>query len=209
MPGDFDELNTIQKQRSVPYKEYFGEMDGLTDEQIQERIEMAERMENEVMLFLFALISVMLQFNAVNKGFIEEQVKGRYVAVAKRYTGIDGYLNDYIQNFSQEIVRATFDNIEDKYFLSADRATYVAENEAQAVFNYKEFEEAIKSGKTMKEWVDIRDSKERKTHREVGRTRIPIDEYFVVGNSLMRYAKDTRFAEPKEYVNCRCTTKYF
>lgn len=58
--------------------------------------------------------------------------------------------------------------------------------------------------------MDIRDKKERETHLRVGRTIKPIEEPFVVGESLMQYPKDTSLgADSSEIVNCRCTIRYF
>ncbi len=123
---------------------------------------------------------------------------------------IDKYLDDYIADFAIETVGATIKHIDEPFYLSNDRGILISENEANGIFNYGEFSEAVKAGKKRKQWVDVRDGKERETHREVGGTVIPIEDTFVVGNSLMRFAKDSSMgAELKEIANCRCTTKYF
>ena len=59
---DLEELNTLSedKQLSIDYETYFGEMD-LTEEQKEQRISLAKRIEDD-MLFFFALISVLRQF---------------------------------------------------------------------------------------------------------------------------------------------------
>jgi hypothetical protein len=87
---------------------------------------------------------------------------------------------------------------------------YNAENEANSVKNYTDYRKAIEKGKTKKKWIDMRDKRERKTHLEVGGTVIPINEPFVVGNSLMMFPKDDSLgAADKEIINCRCSVKYF
>lgn len=209
MAREFDELNAPTPYiRSEPFDIYFGDMD-LTEEEKEKRIEVAEKLD-ELMLFLFALIALMTENNAIDKNYIALQINNRYMEILQGYMGVDKYIEDYINQFSNTFIKTTFDGIDDSWYLSADRARFVAENESETVWNYDEYQQAIKSGKTRKQWVDIRDNKERKTHRKVGGTVIPIEDTFVVGDSLMRFPKDTYYgAEAKEIVNCRCTIKYF
>jgi hypothetical protein len=88
---------------------------------------------------------------------------------------------------------------------------YIAENEANTSYAYIEYIQAIKQGKTRKQWLDIKDNKERKTHLRVGSEVKPIREPFKVGDSLMLFPKDkkTYSADDKEVVNCRCSIRYF
>lgn len=209
MARKIDELNVpMPYSRSEPFETYFGDMD-LTEEEKEKRIEVAENLD-DLMLFLFALISLMRESNAIDKDYIDLQINNRYTEILQSYMGIDEYLEDYIRQFSNTFIQTTFDSIYDEWYLSADRSRFIAENESETTWNYDEYRQAIQSGKTRKQWVDIRDKKERETHREVGGTVIPIEETFVVGNSLMRYPKDGLYgAEAKEIVNCRCQISYY
>lgn len=209
MAREIDELNIpMPYSRSEPFEQYFGDMD-LTDEEKEKRIEVAGDLD-DLMLFIFALISLMRESNAIDKDYISLQINNRYMAILQGYMGIDKYLEDYIRQFSNTFIQTTFDSIDDSWYLSADRARFIAENESETTWNYDEYRQAIENSKTRKQWVDIMDKRERKTHREVGGTVVPIEDVFVVGNSLMRYPKDTLYgAEAKEIINCRCTIKYF
>ena len=143
------------------------------------------------------------------KSMVENLTKDR-VMTDSYVQEINSYLEEYSKEFADDVVRSTLDNIDDEYYMSNDRAMFAAENEANTVLNYLEFKEAVANGKTRKRWVDIRDSRERKTHRQVGGTVIGIEEAFMVGNSLMMFPKDTSMgAEAKEIIGCRCTIKYF
>lgn len=206
----FDELSDISEEnmRSIPYDEYFDEMD-LTEDEKKKRKQFSREFE-DVMLFIFALFSVMRQYDYINKQYIIGQLQSRYSEIVLKYMEIDKYLDDYISDFAIETVETTIKYIDDPFYLSNDRCILISENEANGIFNYGEFSEAIKAGKTRKQWVDIRDKKERETHKEVGGTVIPIEDTFIVGNSLMLFPKDTSLgAEMKELANCRCTIKYF
>lgn len=206
----FDELSDLSEEsmRSIPYDEYFDEMD-LTEEEKEKRKQFSREFE-DVMLFIFTLFSVMRQYGNINKQYIIGQLQSRYSEIVLKYMEIDKYLADYIADFVIETVDATIKHIDDPFYLSDDRSILISENEANGIFNYGEFSEAIKAGKTRKQWVDVRDRRERETHREVGGTVIPIGDTFVVGNSLMLFPKDTSLgAQMKEIANCRCTIKYF
>ena len=96
--NDFEELNNIEvsKPRSIPYEEYFGEMD-LSDEQKEKRISFAEQMD-DVMLFIFALFTVYRSYEMEpSYSFIVNELVDEYKLVAGNYTEIDKHLNDYIE----------------------------------------------------------------------------------------------------------------
>ncbi len=205
----FDELNRIVgKNRSEPYENYFGEMD-LTEEKIEERISLAEKLE-ENFLFVLALLFTMVQYNSVNYEQIRNRFEKSYLKAINGTIVADDYINQYIRNFSYDITDSTKAHVDDMYYYSSDRAIFMAENESLTCWNHQDFVDAIKSGKRKKQWMDVRDKKERETHLQVGRTIKPIERPFVVGNSLMQYPKDASLgAESKEVISCRCTIKYF
>lgn len=204
----FDELNVLSdNRRSEPYEEYFAKM-SISDEQKRLRIAFSEKME-EVILFALSLIETMVENEEVDQEYIENELSEQYLATAAIYFAVDDYITDYVRQFSHDVVQSTFDHIKEEYYLSRDRAMFISECEANTSLNYKEFTDAIKSGKKYKTWKDIGDKRERKTHLEVGGTTIPIKELFAVGDSLMLFAKDTSHgASSKEIVNCRCSIQY-
>lgn len=205
----FDELNRIVgKNRSEPYEDYFGEMD-LTKEEIEERISLAEKLE-ENFLFVLALLFTMVQYNSVNYEQIRNRFEKSYLKAINGTIVADDYIKQYIRNFSYGITDSTKAHVDDMYYYSSDRAIFMAENESLTCWNHQDFVDAIKSGKRKKQWMDVRDKKERETHLQVGRTIKPIEQPFVVGDSLMQYPKDASLgAESKEVISCRCTIKYF
>lgn len=201
----FDELNISQSILSI--EEYFEEMN-LTKAEKKKRKTFAESME-ETMLFIFALFSVMKQYNKINKEFIILQLRSRYSEIVLKHMEIDEYIENYIKNISEEIVDVTLKHIDEPFYLSEDRSLLISENEANGIFNYYEFLEAVEKGKTRKRWITERDNQVRKTHAEVNGITIPIKEPFVVGNSLMMFPKDTSLnAEMEQIAGCRCTVKY-
>ena len=205
----FDELNRIVgKSRSEPYETYFGEMD-LTKEEIEERIALAEKLE-ENFLFVLALLFTMVQYNSVNYEQIRNRFEKSYLKAINGTIVADDYISQYIRNFSYDITDSTKAHADDMYYYSSDRAIFMAENESLTCWNHQEFVDAIKSRKRKKQWMDVRDKKERETHLQVGRTVKPIEQPFVVGDSLMQYPKDNSLgASGSQIVNCRCTIKYF
>lgn len=201
----FDEIDDLPQDEILDIESYFNEIE-LSDEEKKKRKEFAESMV-DVMLFVFALFSVMRQHDYMNKQYIISQLQSRYSDVVLQYMDIDKAVDDYIQRFSEEIVDTTLKYPDEEYYLSNDRATLVSVNEANSILGYRQFREAKERGYTRKTWITEKDKKVRKTHREVGMREIPIDEYFLVGKSLMMYPHDFN-AEAKETVNCRCSIVY-
>lgn len=207
MEHEFDELNN-PKSRAIPYEQYFGEME-LTEEQKEERIKASKRIE-DMMLFLFSLLSVMKEYSYENLEFVVSQVKNQYSDILSVSMEMDEYLNGYVNDFSEQIVETTQNHMDDEWYLSDDRAMFVAENEANTTFNYLEYKKAIESGKKKKRWITMRDRHVRHTHQLVEGKAIGINDVFLVGDSEMFYPKDTTFgASAREIVNCRCSIKYF
>lgn len=205
----FDELNAIEtgKQRSQPYDKYFGEM-ALSDSQKAERTDFARHLEG-VMTYVLFLASSMIENESIDRKYLADELRNGYLDVVAIYAMADEYTINYANSFSKQITDATFDN-DAAYFLSGDRARFVSEEEANTFFNYLDNLRAREAGKKSKKWIDIRDTRERKTHLDVGGTTIPIDEPFRVGGSLLMFPKDMSLgAAAKEIVNCRCSVKYY
>lgn len=204
MIRDFDELNN---RRSEPYKKYFSIM-ALSKEQIEERINFSKQFE-DIMFYILNLIDVMIENKTVDITFIQSAIVKAYSGILSDYIDLDDYLTDYIEKFATEFPQNTIDNQDDPYYLSLDRALYVSENEANSICNYKDMKKALLDGKTEKTWITQNDNRVRWTHVEVHEKTIPIDELFVVGNSLMQFPKDiSHGADANEIVNCRCSIKY-
>lgn len=205
----FDELNRLnQTRKAIPYTQYFGEMD-LTDEQIEQRISLAEKLE-ESFLFVLALLFTMKQYNSLNWTQAQKEFEKGYVNALYSFGVADNYLRKYVKDISQEVIDSTKRNQDNPYFYTSDRAMFMAENESNLVFNHSDFEYAKKTGKKKKQWFAILDQETRETHREVNGIVLPIDEPFLVGGSLMQHAHDASLgASTSELANCRCSTKYF
>lgn len=202
----FDELNNL---RSMPYEQYFGEM-GISDKQKKERIALAEELE-DIFDYLFLII---MSSSLINKDLVIPEL---YDLVSNRYTDLvktlpdieenDEYIETYIKDISKEIVDATVNHIKDSYYTSEDRATLIAEEESNTVYNYVDELRAMAQGKTKKTWVTMGDNRVRGTHQDVDRVTIGIFEKFRVGDSLMMRPRDPA-GSPKEVIGCRCWIEY-
>jgi hypothetical protein len=180
----------------------------LSKEQKEERVELAKKLE-QAMLFLFSLIAMSNVQNITEIEMIVFNFKYRYRQELSQFAGIEKWIDDYVSLFAADVVETTMRNQDDEYYLSGDRAIVIAENEANSIYNHSDYEKALKKGKTKKQWIDIRDRKERKTHLAVGGTILPIREYFKVGKCEMLYPHDYINGTPEELANCRCSIRYF
>lgn len=202
----FDELNIpVKENLQIDIKEYFDGME-ISKEEKEDRKKFADSMV-DIMLFIFALFSIMKEYGYMNKEYIISQLQIRYSEIVLQFMGADKLVEEYIQRFSEEIVDTTLEHPDEEFYLSDDRAILVSVNEANSILGYRQLQDAIKSRYTKKTWITERDNKVRKTHREVDELTIPIGDYFLVGNSLMLYPHDFS-AEVKETANCRCSVLY-
>lgn len=194
-------LDELHKLNS--YKDYFSKM-RISKKQITDRIELAEDIE-DLMLVLFLLLP---RIDDVDS--LREQFKGDLLEIVSQRFVVDNKLIEHLEKTVDEIIDTTIKNIEkDDYWLSEDRAKTIAVNESNISWNYYEYTDAIESGCTRKQWLAENDNKVRPTHADVDGQEIPIDDLFVVGDSLMLYPMDTTYgADAKETINCRCACVY-
>lgn len=207
MTSEIDEINEISKTLSIPYEQYFDEME-LTEEQKKQRINLAKDLEND-MLFFFSLILVLKEYSYTEFQFAIDSLLTQYKAHLGQYMDIDEYINDRVNQFATDTLETTQKHIDDDWFTSNDRAMLIAENEANASWNYEDYRNAIKQGKTKKKWITMRDKRVRHTHQKLDGKTIPINSIFLIGNSEMYFPKDESFyPETTETANCRCSIKY-
>ena len=220
---NFDKLN-ILKRRSLPYDKYFGDME-LSDKQRARRKDLALILE-DILAIYFDYMTTGLGLGVLNEALAKQELTySLYDALDGKDYFRDGELDKYIANFVNDTYTATVDNMtnhpndydytsETPYWVSDDRAQFMAENEANTIINSAENIEAIKSGKTHTIWMAFPDDRVRPTHVDVNGAKIPIDSYFDVGGARMLYPKDltselsTASSFPEEYVNCRCVAVY-
>lgn len=211
----FDELNKLYQDehegdlRSLPFEQYFGEMD-LSAEQREKRISAAKEIEKFTRLAL-ASMYYMWQEGGYDYGDATTVMVTGYRSLIEKL-GIPltaFFAATHVESIAADIVSSTMNHPEDPYFYSEDRATLIAENESNSLYNDSEYQDAIMTGKTRKTWVAIIDKVTRDTHRDVNGTVVPIEEPFEVGDYMMMYPKDASMgAGPEEIVNCRCSVIY-
>lgn len=205
----FDELNDlVANKRSVSFEQFFGEME-LSDEEMQQRIELAEKLEGGF-LFVLALLLTMQQYNAVNWEQARQEYENRYLSALAGYVTITSYIRQYVRDMSYDIMDSTKKHQSEYYYYSPDRGKFMAECEANTVRSYQCNKDAIAQGKTMKRWLTMGDKRVRATHKEVGGTSKPIGEPFYVGESLLQYPRDFSLgASTAETAGCRCSIEYY
>ena len=205
----FDELNSLlANKRSMSFEQFFGDME-LSDDEIQQRIELAEKLEDGF-LFVLALLFTMQQYNEVNWERARQEYENRYLSALAGYVTITPYIRQYVRDMSYDIMDSTKKHQSEYYYYSPDRGKFMAECEANTTRSYQCNEDAIAQGKTMKRWLTMGDKRVRETHKEVGGTSKPIGEPFYVGGSLMMFPRDTQYSPPNSLVcGCRCSIEYY
>lgn len=199
-----DELNNV----STSPEEYFGDMD-LTNSQIEERLRFTNESYEAILDSMYE-IDTYKEFGTIDYDAIRQRLDDRMAAVIAGYVVLDEYLRQYCSDYARNFVDTTEKHINEEWYLSEDRALFNAENSANDTINYKDYKKAVEDGFTHKKWVTENDNKVRRTHSAVDGETIPIRDFFMVGDSLMRFPKDYELASdyPRELIGCRCSVKY-
>lgn len=201
-----DRLNNLStKYPAIDYEEWFDAMD-IPREDKEKRIELAEKID-DVYDWLFNFVAMML--------LLDEAIDTEYLILSVRYRLFDlvdvdvDYAASHLTKVATETVQATIDHIDDDYFLSPQRSSEIAADEAHTIATYEEMSEAWENGNTKKTWHTQHDRRVRKTHVAVDGKTIPMKDLFVVGGSKMLCPHDTENgAELKEVAGCRCFLTY-
>lgn len=215
---NFDEIH-ILKRRSIPYAEYFGDME-ITPKQKKDREKLAFVLEDIMLIYLY------LMQGEVNEVYMKQEMTyDLYEALDNGDFFTPEQLDKYIPNLVNDVYKSTVENLikapndydykgETPYWVSEDRAKFIAENEANTICNNKDYLDATKEGKTHKIWMAYPDNRVRPTHEETNGAKVPIDVYFDVGAARMLFPRDvtseftTGDLHPEEVINCRCSVKY-
>lgn len=221
---NFDELNTLSTtettkddrhkatRKKIPIHDYFANMQ-ISEEEKEKRVRLANLLLADV-LFLFALSK-----RNQDKQYLSEAFQKRYLSSVKKVAEPDQKMQRYIRKVCDSIVDTTLkggplttskaNKPQDPYVVSVDRATNVAENEANAILNGDEYITAVKNGCTKKRWKSYRDERVRADHADVDGQVVDISRPFRVGKYMMMYPKDDSLgAGLEEIVNCRCSVEY-
>lgn len=205
-------VNDNQERKSTPIDLYLNVMD-ISSKDKEERKKTTEDLF-ELMMFVFALIRAQNAFNTFDATNIRYQLISGYNEILGQLTDLNNETERHVDYFADNFMKNTSENLNDSWYLSEDRALFIAENESLDSHAYKDYNNAIKRGFKHKKWVAQLDKRTRKTHSEVNGTVIGINEYFHVGNADMFFPRDTFTSEstgydyPEETVNCRCTVRY-
>jgi bisphosphoglycerate-dependent phosphoglycerate mutase len=223
-PQGFDKLN-ILKKHSIPYPEYFADME-LTPKQKKEREKFCYILEDLIIIY-FEMIKTSRDMGILNEYTIKQELMyNLYEAVDDKgfFENVEE-LDRYVEDFVDVSYATTISNLdehpndmdytgEQQYWISEDRAKFIAEDQSNTLFNSKDYVEALKANKKQKIWKSFGDERVRHTHEEVDVTMIDIDDYFEVGAAKMLYPKDVTSAlstgaeHPEEVINCRCQFIY-
>lgn len=223
----FDQLNTLSttettkndrqkvSRKKIPIHDYFENMQ-ISEEEKEKRVRLANLLLADV-LFLFALSK-----RNQDHHYLSEAFQKRYLSSVKKVTEPDQKMQRYIRKVCDSIVDTTLkgqkgglladskaNQPRDPYAVSMDRATNVAENEANTILNGDEYNAAIKNGCTKKRWTSYKDERVRADPADVDGQVIDINRPFHVGEYMMMYPKDDSLgAGLEEIVNCRCSVEY-
>lgn len=218
----FDELNAL-------FVDYFDIMK-LSEEDKKNRVDCAMWLYDAVW-YIFTLIR--MEFNNSMLYTKEEYTESLMMRVEEflRENNIP-YNKEYLKRVAEDIINTTFRHLGDEeeieeederlaeeeedaeseedeeYYLSEERAILIAKNEANSIYNYRDYVKAKEEKKQYKVWYSEGDDRVRYSHFLVDGMRIPIEQPFPVGDDLMMFPHDYMNGSPENLINCRCSCFY-
>lgn len=202
-----DEINKGEFDAAKYIDEYFEPMD-ISEEQKDER-KKASRDFRDFLLFLFTLLAVQDEYSSIDWAYFEAQFVIEFERNALKYARDTDLLKEFVREKAEDFTRITRENYgNDSYWISDERATYEAVNDANAVLGYEELKEAKDNGYKYKTWKTELDNRVRKDHRNMEGKKVEIDDYFVFPDCMMLMPHDDVNGTEKQTSNCRCVCKY-
>ena len=195
-----DLSNLYQYKGEINWEEFYDAMD-ITEEQKDKRKSVADK------LFFILLSFFVLVEETRDIAICEWFLRSNMTELVIGYGIYDSYSFNYINKFTEEYVKVTFDN-EGEYWTSEDRALIGALNEANSVVNYEELTDAIEQGFTKKTWRAELDSRTRKDHRNMDGKTIDIEETFKFPDCEMYFPHDVENGTDEQVANCRCVLHF-
>jgi hypothetical protein len=202
-----DEEQPVDRSSVLQINEYFDDM-YLSKSEKEERKDLAK----SLYIILSAILTIIKANNVLGNEhdveYYENYIVDNFSAVFDVLFGTNRYRSQ-IETFASEFVYTTMKHIDDPYFTSDDRAIVNAEAQSNGVYNRNQFEEAVRMGKTTKQWVTMHDQRVRKTHEAVDGNKVEINKPFIVGGSELMFPTDQSLgASYKEVCGCRCVCTY-
>lgn len=205
---DFDELNRlVGYTRSEPFEDYFAPMK-ISDKQKQQRIDLAKDLD-DIFEDLFIYMFEMARYGYSDYTDAYALAYSKYMEVIGNHVTPTDELILHGDELITSVLEVLYRHYDDPYYFSRDRARLIAENDANSIFNYDEFQDARINGYHLKTWNTIMDGHERDSHAEVNGVTIPIEEVFHLQGGDCYYPRSDELGmSDEEIVNCRCSLSY-
>ena len=192
----------LQKNDELNFYERYFEEAPLSNDEKRKRIDLAEELE---ILFLYLFV-------AIDEPGIEKKIAEKYQEIVTKHMGMDNtpaYIVSLSQDCVNEVARATRENIDTEYYTSKERAANIGADQAHNIFEYKDYTDAVKQGKTRKIWVSMLLKNTRPAHWDAHGQEVGIFQKFHVGDSDFDFPKDLKYnPSAEQVVNCVCHCKY-
>lgn len=193
----------------------------ISEKEKQKRIELARELDDIFLYFFVLFESEYVAYGQIDSDYYVDWLYRRYMRAARNHMKPDSRFESEAKARMSSIVDTTLKEFagysvdkvanesEPPYALSPSRAINISENESNIMLNKAQFDEAEADGKTMKTWLTMMDSRVRESHAAVEGVTVPIDGYFYVNGSLMRYPMDMSMnPDLREVIGCRCSIEY-
>ena len=194
-----DELNILADK-------YYSVMDISVEQKEKRKVDAWELFDLFMLFFLW--FDEAQNANVQDYSFFLPEFQEKLQDAVGEMIDIDDFVVSYIVALSLGVFTTTTAHLDDKYYLSEDRAVNLALNESNSINNYDDLRKAKEHGYTHKKWIAQLDERTRPEHIEMDYTVIPIDRFFFFFYCRMLYPHDIVHGTPAQNANCRCTLEF-
>lgn len=194
-----DELNILADK-------YYSVMDISVEQKEKRKVDAWELFDLFMLFFLW--FDEAQNANVQDYSFFLPEFQEKLQDAVGEMIDIDDFIISYIVALSLGVFTTTTAHLDDKYYLSEDRAVNLALNESNSINNYNDLKKAKEQGYTHKRWIAQLDERTRLEHIEMDYAIVPIDNYFEFSDCRMLFPHDVVHGTPAQNANCRCTLEF-
>lgn len=219
--ADFDELNIMWVgEMELPPAEKYLRLEMITEfentfSKIFEKQKRVVKNSQNNTLFLLGLLTVPIatEWRRIYRKYYEKYVSVVGGETARTgYPQADAWFKQHSTDFANWVQQTTENEFnkgtDAETIFSADRIRDIARTESNGIADAATLDGYYRAGCQNKMWVSYRDKKVRATHKEADGQIVPLNQPFVVGDSLLMFPHDTSLgASASEIINCRCVMR--
>jgi len=209
----FDEMNLLQSdknRRTETAEKFINKLVNFLEAQFMNLLnglfgneKTTREYEDELMDIYLTFVTDPTDREAINKARrFSQYIEDTTETAVRGANGNENYANGIL--FGLKMKREDVPDSVARVF-SKERATQIALDETNWIYNYANHKEYVENGQLTHTWLTKRDERVRDTHAAADGQTVPINEPFLINGYKMLFPMDDSYGAPaSEICSCRC-----